>query len=131
MAKQNKSLLGNFTVVNLAAIVVLVVLVGVGGHFLGKYDQNKATANVKVNAVQAVSYDGQDGKTALEILKSKASVETQDSSIGVFVISINGVANSSDHYWMFYVNGELAPVGADEYKTKNTDKIEWRYEALE
>lgn len=132
MAKTNKQQIVNISLTNVVAIVVLVVLVSVGGHFLGKHQQAKATANSgKVAAVQSFKYDGVDGKTALELLKEKATVNTQDSSIGTFVLSINGVANTDTYYWMFYVNGELSSVGADQYVTKAGDKIEWRYEAVQ
>ena len=54
----------------------------------------------------------------------------QDSGLGVFIEEINGVKNnSSDNvYWMFYVNGKMAAVGASDYKLSNNDIVEWRYE---
>ena len=112
----------------IAMIIVLAIFGFIGFFAAQKNDINSQPTEQSVAAVQAFAYDGEDGKNALDLLKSKAEIQTQDSSIGVFVISINGVSNSEDHFWMFYVNGELAQVSADQYTTKNGDKIEWRYD---
>lgn len=80
---------------------------------------------------KTVSYQGQDGKTALEILKNGAEVATEESSFGEFVTGINGVlANSDSEYWSFYVDGAYAQEGAGTYQTKDTERIEWKLEAL-
>jgi len=34
-----------------------------------------------------------------------------------------------DKYWLFYVNGEMAPVAADKQEVKVGDKVEFRFEA--
>lgn len=76
-----------------------------------------------------VTYKGVEGKTALELLKTEATVVTKDSSFGPYVDSINGVAGGTDgKYWAFYVNGQMAQVGADAYVTQATDKVEWKFE---
>jgi hypothetical protein len=76
-----------------------------------------------------VSYEGQDGQTALAVLKSLAEVETKQSNYGEFVVAINGVkADGTTQFWAFYVNGKLADEGAGTYSTKDGDKIEWRVE---
>jgi hypothetical protein len=37
--------------------------------------------------------------------------------------------NGTDRkYWQYFVNGILAPVGADSYVPKEDDVIEWRFE---
>lgn len=85
--------------------------------------------NQTAPATNTVAYDGVEGKTALELLKTKATVVTKDSDYGPYVESINGLAGGSEgKYWAFYVNGQMAPVGADAYKTKADDKIEWKFE---
>ena len=80
---------------------------------------------------KTISYEGQDGKTALELLDEKYDIKTEQSSIGVFVTSIDGDENTFDKYWMFYIDDQLAPVGAEAYQTKADEKIEWRYEKLQ
>jgi len=78
-----------------------------------------------------ISYKGEDGKTALELLKSKYKVETQSfSSGGEFVKTINGTAPDSSHYWSFYINGVESSVGAGSYTTKSSDTIEWKLKEI-
>lgn len=125
---RNSSSIG---LLNIIAIIVVIVIAGAVGFLADKYNPKAAKQKQEVASVQAISYDGEEGKTALELLKAKAEIQTQDSSIGSFVTEINGTANTDDHFWMFYVNNELAPVASDQYQTKNGDKIEWRYEAIQ
>jgi len=81
------------------------------------------------NTSTLVTYQGQENKTALELLKQKADVVTKDSSYGPYVHSINGVqGGTGGKYWTFYVNGKMAQVGANTYITKGGDKVEWKFE---
>ena len=124
---------------NFIAIIILAAILIFGGSLLGnrvaQKQAQKAVAGTQAQfnpvVIKTISYDGQDGKTALDLLKASHDVKTEDSSVGVFVNSIDGSANTSDTYWMFYVDGQLAPVGADQYQSKTSDKIEWRYEKLQ
>ena len=125
--------------------VVAVLVLGAGGAALYAVnrDDNNTTATQQTTATQPiaeltvseggqeVSYEGQTGKTALEVLKSLAEVETKESSFGEFVVSINGVeADGMTKFWAFYVNGNLANEGAGTYQTKDGEQIEWRVEAV-
>ncbi|MFA7653417.1 MAG: DUF4430 domain-containing protein [Candidatus Magasanikbacteria bacterium] len=51
-------------------------------------------------------------------------------SMGYFVEEINGVKNDtrSNTYWIMYVNGQSATVGASAYILKAGDRIEWKFE---
>jgi hypothetical protein len=73
-----------------------------------------------------IAYEGEEGKTALEILKARARVRTSTSQMGELVEEINGVNNGNGYYLIYYVNGAQAKVGAGNYITKNDDKIEWK-----
>lgn len=123
----------SLSIANIIAIVVALVIVAFVGYGVDVLRENKLSngAQKSVASVQTVRYDGEDGKNALDLLKSKAEIQTQDSSIGVFVTSINGTSNSDRQYWLFYVNDALAESAADQYVTKNSDKIEWRYESFQ
>ena len=80
---------------------------------------------------KTVSYDGQTGKKALELLQSGAEVTTESSDFGDFVTGINGLqAEAGKNYWSFYINGAYASEGAGTYETKDGEKIEWRLEDL-
>lgn len=73
------------------------------------------------------SYDGEDGKDALTLLKEKTQVK-QDQSGMVSAINGRTVDAARHEYWAFYVNGKMAEVGPASYQTKNGDKIEWKVE---
>ncbi|MDO8686759.1 MAG: DUF4430 domain-containing protein [Candidatus Berkelbacteria bacterium] len=120
------------SLINIVAIVVLIALVGIGGHFLGKFKENKVEVSTssQISGVQTFSYEGENGKNALELLKSKADAQVSESSLGSFVMSIDGTGNSDSQFWMLYVNGELATTGADQVQTKDGDKIDWRFETF-
>ena len=122
----------SFSLVNIIALVIVIIIAGFIGWGFDIAKQNKTISHSeeKVAAVQSIVYNGQEGKNALELLKGIATIQTQDSSMGTFVTAINDIQNTNTQYWMFYVNNELAPVAADQYQTKNDDKIQWRFEDI-
>lgn len=89
---------------------------------------NTAAANTNTAAVTTYSYKGQDGKTALELLKAaypKSTTKTSG-SLGEYVTGINGQEAGTSEYWEFLVNGKSSAVGAGSYVTKSTDTLEWK-----
>jgi hypothetical protein len=120
-----------------ALIVTGVVVVGgLGIGIWTTHDNTPVQTAKKPAAVQQakqtkatdhISYKGAEGKNALELLKTHATVVTKDSSYGPYVVSINGLdGGSSGKYWTFYVNGQMSSVGANDYATKAGDSIEWK-----
>jgi len=112
---------------NIIAIVVLVGLLILAGWGISKYSKDSVP---QVAAAQTLDYDCSEGQTALGVLKEKAEVKTQDSDYGVYVDEINGTANDDGGFWIYYINGEMGEVGADQYSCQDGDKIEWRFEKL-
>ncbi len=120
---------------NFMFILGLIVLVGAVYYFSSqpKPESNRnenlsnQTASEPAEAVLAevFSYQGEEGKSALELLKAKA--EVTESQPG-FVESINGRKADSGkrEFWGFYVNGHPSEVGAGSYQTKAADVIEWK-----
>ncbi|HKU18945.1 MAG TPA: DUF4430 domain-containing protein [Candidatus Saccharimonadales bacterium] len=114
-------------------VAVLVVLTGATAGVIAHTQPGGVphVAIVKTGANQftQLSYQGEAGKSALVLLKTHASVVTKNSSYGVYVESINGVAGgTSSKYWMLYVNGKQAQVGASSYITKAGDVVTWKFE---
>lgn len=72
-----------------------------------------------------------EGETAMNLL-SKASqangieIEYQEYDFGRFVQSIGGKSGDSGRFWGFYINGEMADVGADSYVLLPGDVVEFR-----
>lgn len=111
------------------ALIVVVLIVIAGVYFVKKQNSKKATAQtIETPKNNNISYSGTDGKNALEILKEKHQVSSSSSDFGAFVTAIDGTTNTSDTFWMFYINGKSASVASDKYVTKAGDQIEWKYE---
>jgi hypothetical protein len=87
------------------------------------------SAKVKASSTTLVEFTAAKDKTVLEQLKTKAKVEVKDSQYGPFVESINGIKGGTDNkYWSYYVDGQMASVGAGEYVTKGGEDIVWKFE---
>ena len=93
----------------------------------------KSSAKITVGEdKKVVSYEGQTGKTALQLLRSTAQVGTEQSTSGEFVTVINGVeADGMEHLWSLYSNGEFVNADAQTYQTTTGEHIEWRVEAVQ
>ena len=74
------------------------------------------------------------------VLKVLEDVNAQDaqlqlttkeySGLGTLVTGMHGVVNGSGkEYWQYKVNGVMPQIGADAYKLKNGDSIEWFFAA--
>ena len=79
------------------------------------------------------TYSGISANNAFEALLDAVQSENleviyKSSDFGVLVEEIAGVKNSKDSFWLYYINGQMAEVGADEYQLKKGDIVEWRYE---
>lgn len=72
------------------------------------------------------------GTTALDLIKSTHKVEVKKYSFGTIAESIDGIKNGSNKkYWIYFVNGNESKIGADSYKIKNGDTIEWKFKEYE
>lgn len=117
---------------------MVIVLIGIGIYSFNKFDRvdvattPSPTTSAEVSptpaTAQEVTYQGQEGKTALALLEENAEVKTKGEGANAFVSSINGYAADSakKEFWAFYLNGESATVGAGSYDTKDTDTITWK-----
>lgn len=111
------------------ALVLLAFLIW-GGSYVIKQGKTKQAVQ-QTQETQIISYQGVEGKNALELLQKEHQVNFQTSDFGVFVTEIDGIKNTEDTFWMYYVNEKLAEVAADKYATKEGDKIEWKYEKVQ
>ena len=131
----------NSKIVVIAVVLLVLIAGGVGLYYVNSpktantvQKTQTTSSDEKVtfsNSGKEVSYVGQDGKTALDVLKSLTSVDTKESTYGTMVVGIHGVkAEDGKNYWSFYVNGAYANEGAGTFKTKAADVITWKLEAI-
>lgn len=131
------------TKILLSILAAIVVLAG-GWLYLERVNQPQQVSNQQAaeqvevgdkitfsEGGKQASYTGEEGKTALEVLKSLTEVDTKEYDYGTMVVGINGVkADDGKNYWSFYVNDAYASEGAGTYKTKAADKITWKLEEV-
>jgi LPXTG-motif cell wall-anchored protein len=74
-----------------------------------------------------------DKPTAFQLLQAVLGnqLEFSESEYGKMITSINGVKMEGTNYWAFYVNGQMAALGADKYQLKANDLISFQYESWE
>ena len=77
--------------------------------------------------VRSIIYDGVNGKTVFEVLKTTHDVDYTDSDMGVFINSIDGIKNEGGKYWRYYINDEPGKVASDKAVLSDSDKVEWQY----
>jgi len=122
---------GNSIMKRIVIIVGIVAVLGVGIWWTVDVRRTTDTSNSNQNVnaevvTPTVTYQGVDGKNALELLKASHTV-VDDSG---FVTSIDGQPNAAPKYWTLYMNGTMASVGAKDLVTKATDTITWKLEAF-
>lgn len=92
------------------------------------------TVGAQQSAIQGetsdvIRFTATRGRSVLDQFKEHAKVETKNSDFGVYVDAVNGLRGGTNNkYWMYYVNGELANIGAADYITVGGEIIEWRFE---
>jgi hypothetical protein len=119
-------------VLSLIGIVIVVGAVLTVRHFDVKPKSNPSPiASASPQVFATVTYQGVTGQTAMDLLKASHKVETQHYSFGDLVTSIDGQSSDTTKYWLFYVNGKAATVGADAFKTTTGQTIEWKLEAAQ
>jgi hypothetical protein len=117
---------------NWQQVFLVLVLILTAGYVInlqrGEIELNNNVTNNQESVNDKVfEYKGEEGKDALTLLKEKTEVNLDN--VGM-VVSIDGTKANSEgrEFWAFYVNGEMAQVGAADYKSKDTDIIDWRIE---
>lgn len=126
------------------SIILLASLAGLAYIFLKPSPgPSVSESQVKFAARQTVIYGDSradaltelqvtEGETALDVLLRTHQVETKQYSFGVLVEGIDGVkSGDGGRYWIYYVNGESASVGAGDYQVLPGDELEWRFQESE
>lgn len=55
-------------------------------------------------------------------------VTKEYSGMGTLVVGMGNLSNgTTDEYWQYKVNGVMPQVGADQYKLKNGDSVDWYF----
>lgn len=83
---------------------------------------------------QSFEFEVEEGTTVFDLLKEaceKANLKLDYSEFdfGVMVNTIGEKTGGEEgKYWLYYVNGEMAPVAVDKQEVKANDKVEFKFE---
>ena len=134
------------------AVVFIIISAALGGmvaydKFLTPgLDEDFVTATVRVdygNGTVSSEVVATGNYTALGMLEEVVGHENLDMThyqgMGWLVNKINGIGNgdavegiddTGNYYWQYYVNDELGPVAADRLALQGDDVLEWRFEEI-
>lgn len=126
-----------------------VLLVGCGKRTAEKPAETDGTETENVETVTeekvvtvAIYVDGE----SVDDLEKEIAIEEEESVLDImdeyydidgaeegFITAIEGYEQDDAEglYWMYYVNEEMAPVGAADYIPEEADVIEWKLEKFE
>ncbi len=106
-----------------------------------RQNDSSADANAaKVNFQLLIEANGKEtsqgidvakGTNAFEAMKMLADVNYSTSAFGVFVTSVNGIANTADSYWLFWIDGKFAEKAIDAYAIEKDTVVIWRFLSAE
>ena len=114
-----------------AVVCVGALIVSLGGVACGGYSgpPDIETARQGLRPEYRIVYEGEEGKTALELLEENAEVVvTEGQGDELLVTSINGIDGGTEgRYWLYYINGEAALIAASRMNTVEGDSVEWLF----
>lgn len=72
----------------------------------------------------------QEEQTVFDFMETSALViEYTEYDFGNYITSIEGFeSGADDKYWVYYINGNSAVVGASDYVLQPGDVIQWKFE---
>ncbi|MEH7094276.1 DUF4430 domain-containing protein [Neobacillus vireti] len=65
----------------------------------------------------------------LQVALGNDQVGYEDTQYGKMITSLKGIKAEGSNFWGFYVNGNMAPVGAESYQLQNGDQISFQLES--
>ncbi|MEG3615302.1 DUF4430 domain-containing protein [Isoptericola haloaureus] len=94
-------------------------------------DADAEDAEESAEDVTELTYAGQDGETALDLLlEADPEAEVTGEGDMAYVTGIQGHSADEDEFWGLYVDGEMAQVGAGSLETEDGQEIRWTLEEI-
>jgi len=115
---------------NISAQFIIVILILFSFLSCGDKNNNSSeNANKGNNDTDSLVIEiaGFSGKSVFDLTLEKYHVDFVESSMGIFVKSIDSIASTRDFGWIFSVNDSFVPTASNDYITNDTDVIKWHY----
>jgi hypothetical protein len=111
---------------------------------IGIIDKSGITVTVKLNygnettIEETIVTDNYTALGALEEIVGYENLAMTDYGAWGFIVdgindvttgaTVDGISDTSNYYWLWYVNDDFAMVGASQYVLQDGDVMEWRFE---
>lgn len=114
----------------IGVLVLVIVAAFFWSPTINKPSNNSVDIQVEkpptVETTQLIIYNCEKGKSAFDILLEKfPNTKTEDSSLGKFVTSINGMKQGNGKYWLYSIDNKEATIGATQYFCQDQETINW------
>src|SRR3989344_5253011 len=98
---------------------------------LEKLGINVSVSIPSENYFNSKTVEADEGESALAVSSKAFELLYKNYSFGAYVYSVEGFADDSGkgEYWQYYFNGNLAPVGASDFRISEEGVLEWRLES--
>lgn len=116
--------------IEIFVIVTIIAIIGIVYAFTRPVQAPTTSQTAQQVPTSTVTYQGQEGKNALDLLNASHRVDSKHYSFGDMVTGIDGVSPDANHFWAMYVNDQFSQVGASAYVTKSTDTIKWQVDEV-
>ncbi len=127
---ENKNLIISILVISV--IIVIFSLIGVIQNNQDTITPSQSNITLKITILGSTQEKEYrlENITALELLQKDNIVNFTNYDFGIFINCINGICSNDDQFWMYYINGQEAPIGVSNYFIKGNDTIDFRYESI-
>ena len=112
------------------ALYIVVVLVFFSLLACNNKENSKTKKTINGNKQLdslVIQLAGITGKSVFDLTRENYDVEFVESSLGIFVNSIDLTPSTRNFGWFFSVNDSFVPVASNDYITNDTDVIKWHY----
>jgi len=92
---------------------------------------NQAFLEINEKKLETIITEKENVYDFMVELQKEGKINFKDktySGMGKLIEEINGIKNSGDKNWIYYVNGKKADVGVSNYKISEGDIVSWKYE---
>ena len=111
-------------------MVIILVIATISGTKPNQLGENKIKINLTIDygdhansEILSVS----NRSTVFDALNQTHNVSYKEYSIGVFITSIDGISQDSEHSWLYFVNGKLPSISADNYVLNGNESVIFKY----
>ncbi|MEK7572546.1 MAG: DUF4430 domain-containing protein [Patescibacteria group bacterium] len=98
---------------------------------VGENAKDKAFLEIDGKILETTIVEEENVYDFMVKLKEERKIDFKDktySGMGKLIEKINGIKNSGEKNWIYYVNNKKANIGVSNYKLNSGDVVSWKYE---